>query len=109
MQWLFNPVVELLLIFLAIVIFVKFAGWASTKTVSAGFKKAVYWLTGLGLIVCNVLFALTGGPEAFEVGKMVEGHLVQGNSGMIVALLVSLILVFLFTFALMAEGPKSEA
>ncbi|MGE5380746.1 MAG: hypothetical protein ACM3NT_06715 [Methylocystaceae bacterium] len=107
MQWLFNPLVQVILVFLGIVIFIKFSGWASKQQVSAGFKKAAFWLTGLGLVICNVMYSKTGGLETFEVGKTVEGHVVMGNTGMIVTLGIALFLVFLFTYALMAEGPES--
>lgn len=107
MEWLFNPIVQIVLVFLGIVIFIKFSGWASKKKVSAGFKKVAFWLTGLGLVICNVMYAKTGGLETFEVGKTIEGHVVAGNNGMIITLAIALFLVFLFTFALMAEGPES--
>ncbi|MGE5449838.1 MAG: hypothetical protein ACM3PA_00500 [Methanomassiliicoccales archaeon] len=108
MDWLFNPLVQVVLVVLGIVIFIKFSGWASKQQVSAGFKKAAFWLTGLGLVVCNVMYAKTGGLETFEVGKTIEGHVVLGNSGMAVTLAIALLLVFLFTYALMAEGPQSK-
>lgn len=102
MEWLFNPLVQVILIFLGIVVFVKFAGWASKQRVSAGFKKAAFWLTGLGLVICNIMYAKTGGEETF--------HVEHGTFEMTLALGVALFLVFLFTYALMAEGPeKPEA
>jgi len=98
-EWLSNPFVQIALVFLAIVIFVKFAGWASKQQVSAGFKKAAFWLTGLGLVVCNVMYSQTGGESTF--------HATEGHLGMTITLGIALFLVFLFTYALMAEGPQS--
>jgi len=74
--------IEVVLIFLAIVVFWKFAGMCKKFTLSAGFKKGVYGLTVVGLLVLNVL-----------AGGEMKAWVVAGG----------FIIVCLFTLALMSE------
>lgn len=88
-----NDFVTLLIILAAVYIFLKFCGWAKSVQLSAGFKKVIFILTGVGLVVFNVLYAM--GNKAFAA---------QGNLNMsIIALGSAMVWVFIFAFALMAE------
>ncbi|SHG87847.1 hypothetical protein SAMN02745221_01181 [Thermosyntropha lipolytica DSM 11003] len=91
-----HPVVAILVVILSIIIFVKFCGWAKNFSLSKGVKKAVYILTGVGLIVFNYLYSM--GNKAYAEGDLSRATL---------ALVVSLVWVFIFAFVLMAE-TKAE-
>lgn len=90
------PIVALLIVILAIVVFVKFCGWARNFSLSKGVKKAVYILTGVGLVVFNYLYSM--GNKAYAEGDFSRATL---------ALVVSLVWVLIFSFVLMAE-TKAE-
>ncbi|MGI5920803.1 MAG: hypothetical protein ACOX6I_03625 [Syntrophomonadaceae bacterium] len=87
------PAFKILIVLLAIFIFLKFCGWAKKCKLSAGVKKITMILTGVGLVVFNILYSK--GNAAIEATG-------DWNSASI-ALLVSLVWVFIFAFALMAE------
>lgn len=91
------PIVKLAIVLLAIFIFIKFCGWAKKFQLSGGVKKAIFILTGIGLIVFNMLYSM--GNAAIKAG---------GDwSNASIALLASLAWVFVFAFALMAQ-TKTE-
>lgn len=90
-----NDIVTFLIVLAAIYIFIKFCGWAKTVQLSAGFKKAVFILTGIGLVVFNVLYAM--GNSAFETSKYTDISMAM------IALGSAIVWVFIFAFALMAE------
>ena len=92
-----NPLFVLLLVLVATYIFLKFCSWAKNFQLSGQVKKWTFILTGLGLVVFNVLYS-KGNAMVSSTGDW---------SGASVALLGSLIWVFIFAFALMAE-TKSE-
>lgn len=95
--WASSPVLSILIVFLAIYIFFKFCSWAKHFTLPAGLRKWIFILTGLGMVVFNVLYA-KGNQLIAASGDW---------SGATIALIVSLIWVFIFAFALMAES-KAE-
>lgn len=83
-------------VLLAIYIFIKFCSWAKNFQLSGQIKKVIYILTGVGLIVFNIIYS-KGNSLA-----------TQGDwSVATVALVGSLVWVLIFAFALMAE-TKSE-
>ncbi|MBO8159127.1 hypothetical protein [Thermosyntropha sp.] len=88
----YNPIVAILIIILAIVLFVKFCGWAKNFSLSKGVKKAVYILTGIGLIVFNYLYSI--GNKAYAEGDF---------SRATIALLVALVWTLIFAFVVMTE------
>lgn len=94
---LHNPLVMFLMVVLGIFIFLKFCGWAKKFQLAAGVKKIIYILTGVGLIGFNIYYSM--GNKAILAGG---DWSVATN-----ALLASLIWVFIFAFALMAQ-TKSE-
>lgn len=88
-----NSLVTFLGVLLAIFIFLKFCGWAKNFKLSGGFKKIIFILTAVGLIGFNVMYSL--GNEAITAAH---------DPGMATyALVSSLVWVFIFAFALMAE------
>ncbi len=92
-----NPLFVLLLVLVATYVFIKFCSWAKKFQLSGKLKKWVFIFTGIGLLVFNVLYS--------KGNAMIEAN---GDwSGATVALLGSLIWVFIFAFALMAE-TKAE-
>lgn len=94
---LHSPLVTFLMVVVGIFIFLKFCGWAKKFQLTAGVKKIIYILTGIGLIGFNVLYSM--GNSAIKA---------TGDWGMATnALLASLVWVFIFAFALMAE-TKAE-
>lgn len=97
MEILNNPLVTFLSVILGIFIFLKFCSWAKRFQLTAGVKKIIYILTGVGLIGFNVYYSM-GNKAIIASGD----YSVATN-----ALLVSLVWVFIFAFALMAE-TKSE-
>ena len=92
-----NGLFTFLMILLGIFIFVKFCGWAKKFQLSAGFKKIIFILTGVGLVVFNVMYSM-GNKQFTSSGDL---------NGALVALLASMVWVFIFAFALMAE-TKTE-
>jgi hypothetical protein len=92
-----NPLVVLAIVVVSIYVFLKFCSWAKSKQLSAGVKKWVFIITGLGLVVFNVLYA-RGNAMVHESGDW---------SGATTALLASLVWVFIFAYALMTE-TKAE-
>lgn len=88
-----NSLVVFLAILLSIYIFLKFCTWAKKFQLSGSVKKWIYLLTGAGLVVFNLLYA-KGNALIVASGDW---------SGATNALLGSLIWVFIFAFALMAE------
>ncbi|MBP1760508.1 MAG: hypothetical protein H6Q64_50 [Firmicutes bacterium] len=92
-----NPLFVLLLVLVATYVFIKFCSWAKKFQLSGKLKKWVFIFTGIGLLVFNVLYS--------RGNTMVEAN---GDwSGATIAVLGSLIWVFIFAFALMAE-TKAE-
>lgn len=92
-----NPLFVLLLVLVATYVFIKFCSWAKKFQLSGKLKKWVFIFTGIGLLVFNVLYS--------RGNAMVEAN---GDwSGATIAVLGSLIWVFIFAFALMAE-TKAE-
>lgn len=92
-----NPLFTFLMVLLGIFVFLKFCGWAKKFQLSGGFKKIIFILTGVGLVVFNVMYAM-GNKQFAESGDV---------NGALVAFLASIIWVFIFAFALMAE-TKAE-
>lgn len=88
-----NGLVQILFVILAIVVFLKYCGWAKKFQLSAGFKKMIFLLTGVGLIAFNLLYSM--GNKAIE-------HNHDWNLASI-ALAVSLVWALVFAFTLMAE------
>ncbi|CFY06011.1 Uncharacterized [Syntrophomonas zehnderi OL-4] len=93
-----NPLFTILLVVVAIYIFLKFCGWAKGFQLSGQLRKWVFILTGLGMVVFNYLYA-KGNALIHATGDW---------SGATIALLASLIWVFIFAFALMAETKPNE-
>lgn len=92
-----NNLVTFLAVILGIFVFLKFCTWAKKFQLSSGVKKIIYLLTGVGLVGFNVYYSM-GNKAIITSGD----YSVATN-----ALLVALIWVFIFAFALMAE-TKSE-
>jgi hypothetical protein len=92
-----NSLVIFLTILLSIFIFLKFCTWAKKFQLSGGAKKLVFILTGVGLVVFNIMYS-KGNAAIASAGDW---------SGATTALVASLIWVFVFAFALMAE-TKTE-
>ncbi len=92
-----NPLFLLLLVLVVTYIFLKFCGWAKGFQLSGQLKKWLFILTGLGLVIFNYMYT-RGNTLVHESGDW---------SGATIALLGSLIWVFIFAFALMAE-TKTE-
>lgn len=92
-----NPLVIFVCVLLAVYIFIKFCKFAKGFQLSGGLKKFVFILTGIGLVGFNVVYAM--GNTAIEHG--------QGWDMATYALVGSLVWVFVFAFALMAE-TKAE-
>lgn len=88
-----NPAIQILLVIAAIFVFLKFCTWAKKFSLNASFKKWVFIFTGLGLVVFNVLYML-GNKQIMATGDW---------GGATTALLLSMVWVFVFAFALMAE------
>jgi len=92
-----NPLFVLMLVLVGTYVFLKFCSWAKKFQLSGQLKKWLFILTGLGLVVFNFLYA--------------KGNTLVESSGdwsfATIALLGSLVWVFIFAFALMAE-TKSE-
>lgn len=92
-----SSLVMLLLILLSIYIFVKFCSWSKKFELTGGTKKAIFILTGVGLVVFNLLYS-KGNAILASAGDL---------SGATAALVASMVWVFVFAFALMAE-TKAE-
>lgn len=88
-----NPIFVLLVVFAAIFIFIKFCSWAKSFQLSGSVKKWTFILTGVGLVVFNVLYSK--GNAAVTANQ-------DWNMASI-ALVGSLVWVFIFAFVLMAE------
>lgn len=88
-----GPLFTLLVIILTVYIFLKFCGWAKKKTMSAGAKKGIFILTGIGAIAFNVMYSL--GNSAFKAG--------EGLNMATIAVVSALLWVFVFSYALMSE------
>ncbi len=92
-QSLATNLIYIAAIILSVYIFIKFCGWAKGFQLSGSAKKAIFILTGLGLVVFNVLYA---------IGNL---GVKDGNwNGAFIALAVSIVWVFIFAFALMSES-----
>lgn len=94
---LHSPLFTLLLVLVATYIFLKFCAWAKNFQLSGQVKKWMFILTGVGLVVFNYLYS-KGNTMISSTGDW---------SGATIALIGSLIWVFIFAFALMAE-TKTE-
>lgn len=93
----YNPLVLLLTVLIAIYVFVKFCSWAKKFELSGQLKKWVFILTGVGVILFNVLYSM-GNTRIKLTGDW---------SGATIALLASLAWVLVFSFVLMAD-TKTE-
>jgi hypothetical protein len=88
-----NPLFVLLLVLVATYAFIKFCSWAKKFQLSGKLKKWIFILTGVGLLGFNVLYS--------KGNAMVNA---SGDwSGATIALVGSLVWVFIFAFALMSE------
>lgn len=87
------PLVKILIVLLAVFIFLKFCGWAKKFELSGGLKKFIFILTGVGLIAFNLAYSM--GNSAIHAG--------EGWGTASIALVASIIWVFIFAFALMAQ------
>jgi hypothetical protein len=74
--------IQVAIVFVGIVVFLKFAGMCKKFTLSSGFKKVVYGITAVGLIALN--YFAGGEPAAWVI---ISGF----------------VIVCLFTLALMSE------
>ncbi|MDH7479220.1 MAG: hypothetical protein QHH02_04340 [Syntrophomonadaceae bacterium] len=81
-----QSLIELGLMAVAVLVFVKFAGLCKKFTLSAGFKKVVYIITAVSLLVLNLL-----------AGGELQGWMVAAG----------LVMVMLFTAALMSETKST--
>lgn len=89
----YNPIVLLLSVFLITYIFIKFCSWAKKFQLSGSLKKWVFILTGLGIVVFNILYSM-GNKQVATSGDW---------SGATIAVLASLAWVMVFSFVIMAE------
>jgi len=96
--FLASPLFSVLVVILGIYVFIKFCTWAKNFELSAQFKKIVYILTAVGMVVFNVLYS-RGNALIKETGDW-------GTAT--TAVVLSLIWVFIFSFVLMANTKKSE-
>lgn len=92
-----NPLFVLALVVLSTWVFLKYCSWAKNFQLSGQLKKWLFILTGVGLVVFNYLYSkgnaiITGGGD-------------WGFAS--IALISSLVWVFIFAFALMSE-TKAE-
>jgi len=92
-----NPLFTFLMVLLGIFIFLKFCGWAKKFQLSKGLKKVIFILTGVGLVVFNVMYSM-GNKQLASSGDV---------NGALIAFVASMVWVFIFAFALMA-GTKVE-
>ncbi|NLX89546.1 MAG: hypothetical protein GXZ09_09095 [Syntrophomonadaceae bacterium] len=88
-----GPLFTLLVIFITVFVFLKFCGWAKKQSMSAGAKKGIYILTGVGVVAFNVMYSM--GNSAFKQG--------EGLSMATIAVVSALLWVFIFSYALMSE------
>ena len=92
-----NPLFVLMVVLVGTYLFLKFCSWAKKFQLSGQVKKWMFILTGLGLVVFNFLYA--------------KGNALVESSGdwsfATIALVGSLVWVFIFAFTLMAE-TKAE-
>jgi predicted neutral ceramidase superfamily lipid hydrolase len=92
-----NPWVEIIMVFLACYIFLKFCSWAKKFQLSGSLKKWVFIITVFAVIFFNVLYS-QGNAKIAATGDW---------SGATIALLASLAWVIFFAFVLMAQ-TKTE-
>ena len=90
--WYYNVGEVAFVIFMSFV-FLKFCVWAKGKELSAGAKKGIFILTGLGLIVFNGMYM--SGNSAVAAG--------EGYNMATIAMASSALWVFVFAYALMTE------
>jgi hypothetical protein len=88
-----NSLVNMILVLAGVVIFLKLCGWARRFSFSAGMKKVVYVLTGVGLIAFNLFYSL--GNTIIEARGIFRGATW--------ALAAALIWVIFFALVLVAE------
>lgn len=96
--FLASPLFSVFVVVFCIYIFIKFCAWAKNFEISAQFKKIVYILTAVGMVVFNMLY-MQGNTLIKETGDW---------STATTAVILSLIWVFIFSFVLMANTKKSE-
>ncbi|MEA4923882.1 MAG: hypothetical protein VB084_01110 [Syntrophomonadaceae bacterium] len=94
----YNPLVLIVLVLVAIYIFFKFCAWAKKFQLPGQLKKWVFILTGVGVVVFNVLYSM-GNSKVSMNGDW---------SGATIALLASLAWTIVFAFVLMAETKPAE-
>ncbi|NLB53668.1 MAG: hypothetical protein GX808_12145 [Syntrophomonadaceae bacterium] len=92
-QSLTTNLIYIAAILLSIYIFIKFCSWAKSFKLSGTLKKIIFILTGVGLVVFNVLYAQ--GNAAIKAGD---------SSIALIAVAGAMVWVFVFAFALMAEN-----
>lgn len=92
-----NPLFNILVVILAVYIFLKFCSWAKKFQLTAGAKKLIYILTFVGMVVFNIYYS-KGNQAIHESGDWGVAS---------IALLGSLVWVFVFAFGLMAD-TKTE-
>lgn len=94
-----SALVQLVIIALGIFAFVKFCSFAKKFSLPGKVKLSTYILTGLGLLIMNYMFS------AAKTGQ--GAATVMSNPAlMYISLAVSLLIVFIFSFALMAETKE---
>ncbi|NLV16548.1 MAG: hypothetical protein GXY50_04985 [Syntrophomonadaceae bacterium] len=91
--------VQLIIIALAIYAFVKFCSFAKKYSLPGKVKLSAYILTALSLFIMNYLFS------AAKTGLGLAAVMTNPTL-MYIALAISLVIVFIFSFALMAETKE---
>ena len=95
--WMNNPLLNIAMVLVATVIFLKFCSWAKGFTLSKTLKMVIFILTGVGLVVFNIMYSMANKP------------IEHGEWGMAtIVLACALVWVFVFAFALMAQGKAVE-
>lgn len=91
-----KAIIEIVVVIAAIWVFLKFCAFSRRFSLPGKVKTFIYILTGLGTVFFNYLYSKA------KVGMGLETAL-KDEKTMITALVISLAMVFLFSFALMSE------
>lgn len=99
MEQLFNnAIVQLVAVFIAIWVFLKFCSFSKNFALPAGVKKWIYIITGL--LVVGLNWAFSAAIKLNEEGEKVIGD----PQMMLIAVVGAFVMVLVFSFALMSEN-----
>lgn len=94
-----NAIVQLLIVFAAIWVFLKFCSFSKNFALPGGVKKWIYIITGISVVALNWAFSSATEGMGAETA-------IANEPNMLMALAAAFVMLLIFSFALMSEDKE---